>query len=314
MLAGRAYLAVDFFFVLSGFVLAHAYESKLMSGELTAISFLRLRLARLWPLAALGMLLGFITTAYAPGTLTNESWRTPALVVALVFGLLLLPSPESGLGAYPLNPPIWSVAYELAVNYAYALFSRRLSEGWLRLIVVLAAVALAATTIRNGTANTFDPARVVYSFFFGVLLSRRMVAKPRVSATKPVVIAALLISVLFFPGLRVLPGGAPDAFCCIVVFPSIVWAGAHVEPVDGLTSWCAASGELSYPLYAIHYPIVVVSMSVAASRVSGGLLAGTVIPVVSAIGLLSLAVARRCDQPVRAAMARARRLGSRAAV
>lgn len=308
ILASRAYLAVDFFFVLSGFVLAQAYESKLTSGEISAISFLRLRVIRLWPLVLLGMLLGFLVFSWAPAAMSDRSWPASFKWLALVFGLLLLPNPTPGVGAYPLNPPTWSVVYELVVNYGYAVFRKRLTPVVLRVLILISGFILAVTTVRDGTANTLDPARVVYSFFLGVLLSRGMLATPRASGHKTILLVVSLAVVLFTPDLGILPHGVFDALCCIAIFPSIVWLGARVEPPQSLKSWCSVSGELSYPLYAIHYPIVVLSMTAAASRLSGELLTAALLPLMLGTFGLSIAVARTYDQPLRAAILKVRQV------
>ena len=102
-MAPGGYLAVDLFFVLSGLVIAHAYEGWLLQ-TLTPIAFMRHRLIRFYPLYLLGLVLGV-------GLMTLEILVSPPAVLtpgqvtgATVAGLAFLPAPF-GTSLYPLNVP-----------------------------------------------------------------------------------------------------------------------------------------------------------------------------------------------------------------
>ncbi|HEX7694251.1 MAG TPA: acyltransferase family protein, partial [Sphingomonas sp.] len=86
----RAYLAVDFFFMLSGFVMAHAYGDKLRAG-LTIKGFAEIRLARLYPMIFLGVTLGLLARVCAPD---GSGAGLLATLGAAIFAYLILPTPR----------------------------------------------------------------------------------------------------------------------------------------------------------------------------------------------------------------------------
>lgn len=152
-LVPRGYLAVDFFFVLSGFVLARAYGERLADGRMTALEFLKKRYVRLWPVACAGTVLGIAlswpSAAGAPGiALANLAmfpnlWRT-------------------GLIAYPFNPPHWSLWYELVANYVYGVLARRLTSLLLAVWIVASAAILSFHVWLAGSGDDVWLARVAY--------------------------------------------------------------------------------------------------------------------------------------------------------
>lgn len=305
---GHAWLAVDFFFLLSGFVIAAAYEERLRSG-MSVTAFLRLRLIRLYPLILLGMLLGGVwplveVVAGLPGAPAPGD-----LFFSMIRGLLLLPAviPDPvGWGIFPLNGPAWSLFFELAVNIGYVLIARRLSTPVLAGIVAVSALAVAVMTFmltldQGAEARTFLGGfpRVVFGFSAGLLLYRLRHRLPAFGA--PVWVLALVLVAVF-----VVPHGHHlfELFCIAVVFPVVVILGANAPP--GLERVSALSGGLSYPVYALHYPLLVItgglggaSGLIAAAPAPGfGLIAYPVV-----IGLCWLAW-KLYDEPVRAWLSR----------
>src|SRR3569833_2282196 len=126
-LVGHGYLAGDFFFVLSGLVVAHAYEQRLRRGDL--VGFARARLIRLYPLILVGVALG-AAVDLAGWRIKTETHALPvsALWPALALTLLLLPVRMLGSPVpFPLNPPLWSMAYELLANAVYGLIATRIT-------------------------------------------------------------------------------------------------------------------------------------------------------------------------------------------
>jgi peptidoglycan/LPS O-acetylase OafA/YrhL len=263
---GHAWMAVDFFFLLSGFVIASAYEARLQGG-LPVLDFLRARFIRLYPLIALGMLLGLI---YPLGRIVGDDDAAPslaALAACLGRGLLLLPSLTSdpvGSGLFPLNGPTWSLFFELVANLAYVLMARRLSTPLLATIVIVCGLLVATLPFRAGLdagaqASGFwwGLARTGFGFFAGVLLFRlRGLWQSRVPRAPVWLLAGPLIAIF------ATPLGKPwtPAFELVVVllaFPLLLMVAAQTPASGRLGAACTLSGELSYPIYALHYPLLV---------------------------------------------------------
>lgn len=100
----RSYLAVDLFFVLSGFVIAEAYSTRLKDG-LSCFEFMRIRIIRLYPLYLLGTLLGIIHIAgVMMGGNNSENWTVFELLITAAVAILMLPTPINQT-LYPLNGP-----------------------------------------------------------------------------------------------------------------------------------------------------------------------------------------------------------------
>src|SRR5262249_19215172 len=136
--AQGAYLAVDVFFALSGFVLAHSYERKLLT-DLSLVGFMRIRLRRLYPLYFLALVVGGLIAL----------GRGEDVTAAFTTGLLFLPAPQGDV-LFPLNVPAWSLFFELVINFAYALTIRFLTNRALGVIIAAGAVAVVALALSYG--------------------------------------------------------------------------------------------------------------------------------------------------------------------
>ena len=309
-----AYLAVDLFFLMSGFVIAHAYEDKLSSG-MAPLAFMRLRLIRLYPLYLLGSVVGLgVALAF---------WRLSAvhptnlaeLVRVTMLGLVMAPtfSPDATVMAFPLNGPAWSLFFELGVNLIYAVAAVRLSSRWLSLTCAACAGVMAILALRGNDLNVgfqtlsflWGVPRVALSFFAGVLIYRlhRSGKLPRI-AVSPLWALVLALGLIAAP-IEVGPIGA--LVVVTVGFPMVLLlAVCAEEPASGLARPFALLGEASYPLYAIHGPIVVGLMM--ASRFWGWDLPGVRLEVAFALPLalsaVALVLSRRFDQPIRAWLGR----------
>ncbi|MEP7222968.1 MAG: acyltransferase [Novosphingobium sp.] len=255
--SGKAYLAVDFFFMLSGFVMARTYEGRLAKGYLGA-QFFFARYRRLWPTMVVGGLL------FLP--FLHEAAPEPGLYYKLVvLNLLLLPALTSR-EIFPLNVPAWSVFYELVANLLHGYVLWRLPVRWLggMCIVALMGVAVASydvgsMDIGSGKGELLGGiSRVLFSYGMGIIIWRCW-GERRLHAAWG--IAALLA----MPVLFAVPGEwllgywpydlAVEAVCC----PLILIGGLSVlrSPGDGPGKWAARwAGELSFPLYAIHFPLL----------------------------------------------------------
>ena len=127
LIPGR-YLAVDFFFVLSGFVLAHVYLTRLAEGRMSPGAFLRVRAIRFAPLYLAAFALGAaLALLYA-----LRGWHEhtlPHVATSALFGVFMLPTPPPLSiwpdAPFPLNGPTWSLFFELAVNAVFALVALR---------------------------------------------------------------------------------------------------------------------------------------------------------------------------------------------
>lgn len=276
----HGYLAVDFFFILSGFVIGYAYDDRWKS-TMNVKNFFKRRLIRLHPMVVLGAVLGAITF-YIQGC---EKWdgtqvTISMVMVAMLLNLFLIPSipgsaPEvRGNGEmYPLNGPSWSLFFEYIGNILYALFIRKLSTKALTVLVVLAAVGLASFAMFNLSGNyhlgvgwtlmDYNLAggflRMLFSFSIGLLMSRNF--KPlhvRGAFWICSVGIAVLLSVPYIGGTETpWMNAVYDSVCTIFLFPMLVYLGASGKATDkGTVKVCKFLGDISYPVYIIHYPFM----------------------------------------------------------
>jgi peptidoglycan/LPS O-acetylase OafA/YrhL len=201
--------AVDFFFVLSGFVIAYAYERQIVAG-LDLRRFVAARLIRLYPLYLFGLAIG------AAAMWTYQ--RPPdamGFYAHLVLNLLMLPSPSmfdpTNLDLFPLNFTYWSLFLELVANMVYAAVASRLSNRGLAGIILLGfagliAAGLTTGSLDNGTVRATvlgGVARVTFGFFAGVGLYRLWLIRPTRIAVHPGLLFVLLILPLMLkPGRR----------------------------------------------------------------------------------------------------------------
>lgn len=264
LIPGR-YLAVDFFFVLSGFVLAHAYGKRLEGGWST-LSFMRARVIRLYPLYLAGLAIG--VSLVMVGIL--RGWdATPIgqVGVFVLFGLLFLPAPPiydfGGGQLYPFNGPAWSLFFELLVNLTYGLIARVLNRWVLGLILVVGAAAVVFTVTRHPSVggpgwlwSHFDAgiSRVIFDFFAGVALFRMRGAMrlPGVPAILPVLMFIAVIAVPVPAEWR----AAYDAGVTIAVMPLLVWLASQANVEGWIARGCGGLGAMSYGVYVLHVPLL----------------------------------------------------------
>ena len=142
-IVNHGYLAVDFFFVLSGFVIGYAYDDRW--DKMTTWGFFKRRLTRLHPMVIAGTLIGaalfFFAGAAFPETLKTPFWK---FALCLVMGLLILPCPNSpdirGWGELnSFNGPQWTLTFEYIGNILYAFVLRRLPKIALAILCVVCA-------------------------------------------------------------------------------------------------------------------------------------------------------------------------------
>lgn len=275
----HGYLAVDFFFVLSGFVLGYAYDGRWQRG-MTEGGFLLRRIIRLQPMVVVGVLLGVISFIVQG----CEKWdgsgvSIGAVALSLLLGLFMLPAlpgtvPEvRGNGEmFPLNGPSWSLFFEYIGSVFYALFLHRMGNRALGLFTAAAGIGLAVIAVCNGSGTYhlgvgwtaadygfwMGLVRMTFSFSIGLLMSRNF--KPLKIRGAFWLCSLLIVAILAVPyiGSEVnVANGIYDAVCTLFVFPLIVYMGASGRTTDELSGrTCEFLGAISYPVYIIHYPFI----------------------------------------------------------
>jgi peptidoglycan/LPS O-acetylase OafA/YrhL len=249
----HSYLAVDFFFVLSGFVLAHAYEQRLLSGMTTA-EFLRIRLVRLYPLYLIGTVLCIAAAASVGGV----HWLKPKTTLIIISALAFLPDPRLHGTLFMFNPPAWSLFFELIANALYASIVLHLSNRRLALIAASCLVIEAIRFDSLGVGFRWEDLaggflRVGFGFFAGVLTYRLWRAAPWRPALPAWCVAALLVLIL---AIGAPPWGHPYNFLTALLFPLIVFCGASQEPSWRFRPIFLWLGAISYALYISHQAVI----------------------------------------------------------
>jgi len=309
----HAYLAVDFFFLLSGYVIARGYEAQLGAG-LSLARYASIRMARLYPMLLLGGVLGLaLFWTYAPdGYFIPDRPFSMALAVFSQFSLLPFLASQ---GAFVFNGAQWSVVLEILVNLVHAILLRVLSNAALILLVAANAAALCYVAKQHhtlnlgwGLDNVLDGIpRVGFGFFAGVLLYRlRPIWQRLVPQLHFGVIALGLLIVITSPEWPVFRLGSRDAVSALVAFPLIIMLGAKAR---GWPSFAAALGTLSYPLYAIHTPLLFGMIALTAWLGLAKTGSGDALMTAGNLGIIGAAylVGRWVDEPLNARRRRARR-------
>ncbi len=272
----HGYLAVDFFFILSGFVVGYAYDNRW--GTMKTKDFIKRRIIRLHPMVVMGAVIGAIMFYFQGCSVWDVSKVTVlALFIATSINMLLIPATPGteirGLGEmFPLNGPSWSLFFEYIGNILYALFIRKLPTKALAILVFVAGCALATFAILGplgdicvgysltGTEFTGGSLRLLFSFSAGLLLSR--IFKPAANVKGAFWICGLsIVTLLAIPRIggaeHLWMNGMYDTMCCVVFFPLLVYLGASGKTTDKYTTLiCKFLGDISYPLYMVHYPFI----------------------------------------------------------
>lgn len=284
----HGYLAVDFFFILSGFVVGYAYDSR-WGKTLTTGGFFRRRLIRLQPMVCMGALIGAVSFLLTGMERWDGTHATLGLtLLAFVCGCLMLPAlpgmPREVRGngeMFPLNGPCWSLFFEYIGNIVYALIIRRLSTRLLSLLTVALCCTLTwfAVTDQSGYGSigvgwTVDSMnvlggllRMLCPFTAGALLSR--IFKPFNNVRGAFWIStAVLLAFFHVPYINssyslggtigtLSLNGVFESVCIVAIFPLIVWLAASGKTTDiASTRICRFLGDISYPLYIVHYPLM----------------------------------------------------------
>lgn len=303
------YLAVDLFFALSGFVLAHNYGGAL-NGWRDAGAFMVRRLIRLYPLYGLALAIGFVVHLVA--TLpAGAFWPSRALGSLAANAVFAPAAPAFSVTwhLYPFNPPAWSLFFELAVNALFALAAPFL-RGWrpLLALVGLGAATLIWVAIVHGDLNggarfsgfAVAAARVFFSFFIGVALHRLWAAGRLRIRLSPWLLVACLLAIVLVPA-PARWATVRDLAAVLCLLPLLIAGSTNGRPSRVL----GYLGRISFALYVIHTPLLYllnqVGEAVAGLRVREMGLAGPVL--LLGVSLPAAAVIDRFDGPLRRRLA-----------
>lgn len=281
----HGYLAVDFFFMLSGFVVAYAYDDRWQPANgrarMTVWDFFKRRLIRLQPMVVMGTVLGaLLFYQSASPKLFPLVAGTPVsrLILIALIGCTLIPLPISmdirgWQEMHPLDGAGWSLVFEYVANITYALGLRKLSNRVLLVLAGLSAVFLTQYLVQtprgditggwsvNALELKIGFARLFYPFLAGMLLQRLHL---RLHVRNAFLWCSLLLILTFALPRFGTPttlwkNGLYEAAMVILVYPVIVAMGAG-EQIHGrvATQLCRFSGAISYPLYITHYALIYV--------------------------------------------------------
>jgi peptidoglycan/LPS O-acetylase OafA/YrhL len=238
--APGGYLAVDLFFALSGFVLVQAYEQRLRAG-LATTGFMVMRLIRLYPMYFLAALL-------SGGSLAQLS-------------MIPIISPTSSM--YVPNVPMWSLLAELIVSLIFVLVIARTGWSGLCAILVPCAIIVACRTVAVTGSMEFgskahdlpwELARTLFAFTVGVAIARlyrRSGMKQHQGRWGWALLVFFPLPFLYDPVNRVWW----DLVCVFALFPALIWLGIRFDLADARLP--RILGDLSYPLYCIHFPVLI---------------------------------------------------------
>ena len=276
----HGHIAVDFFFMLSGFVLCYAYDDRW--GRMNTWQFFKRRLVRLHPMLVLGAVIGVFAFAFV-GFERWDSSQTPTgwVLVAMLLAMFMIPAlpglPYEVRGngeMFPLNGPAWSLFFEYIGNVLYAFVIRRLSTKSLAVLVVVLGCVHAWFFVGNvseydmvGVGWTIDVVnffgglvRMLFPFTVGMLLARTF--KPRKVKGAFWVCSVVLIALFAVPYIpskgNISLNSLYEVICIALVFPFIVWLGACGCSGGKTAGINKLLGDISYPLYIVHYPIMYV--------------------------------------------------------
>lgn len=254
---GHGFLAVDFFFCLSGFVIGYAYDSRI--GEMGIGDFFKRRLIRLHPLVILGSVLGLLGFLLDPFA-APIAYSAGRILLIFLCSVFLIPFPvmeDRAFNLFGLNAPSWSLFWEYVANIVYAFVLCRLSRRFLIVLAVVAGATLCFVAYRSGNllggwagSNFWDGgARIAWSFTAGLLIYRsNWIIKNKLGFIGLGVLLALAFLMPHFKW-----NWLAELLIVLFYFPLIVALGAGSVLSPKLEKACVISGKISYPLYMTHY-------------------------------------------------------------
>ncbi len=314
---GHGYLGVDFFYALSGFVIGYAYDGRW--GEMSLTAFFKRRLIRLHPMLLMGMLIGLclyplgMSEAF-PIIGTVPVWK---VLILFIYCCFMLPMPNAWdirgwQDTNSFNGNVWSLYWEYLANIVYAFVLRRLPTMVLAALAIVAAVGTLDVTlfsdahaVNGGWSLTpkqlyLGAVRLAYPFLAGLILSRLKLHMRLPGGFWSC--SLIVVAMMAVPTIDGIWNGIYEAVIILVLLPLIVsWgAGSDIKGERSL-GLCRLLGELSYPLYIVHLPLVYTQMAWLSAHPEAPL--GQKILLSTGLGILSLGLAyatsRLYDIPIR---------------
>ncbi len=258
-LIAHGFMAVDFFFCLSGFVIAYAYDYKLPNIGLK--QFFKLRLVRLQPLVVLGGILGLLAFLFTPignSAGTYSTWQISLLFLATIFVIPYPVMEDRYFNLFGLNAPAWSLFWEYIANIVYALVLVKLPKKVLPVLTFVSAgfiIYIAKThgnTLGGWDGSTFwhGGARIMYSFLAGMCIFRfQLIIKNKLGFLP----LTLLLMLAFLAPYNEAWNWVTEPFIILFYFPLTISLGAGSLQSSSQQKLCNLSGKISYPLYITHY-------------------------------------------------------------
>jgi peptidoglycan/LPS O-acetylase OafA/YrhL len=258
---GHGFLAVDFFFCLSGFVIAYAYDDRITKMGVKA--FFISRLIRLQPLVIAGSILGLLAFLFDPFATYQSTYGVGRTSLIFLMSFLLIPFPvmaERYFNLFGLNAPAWSLFWEYIANIFYGFVLYNIARRWLVLLTFFSGILLCVVCYRSGNImggwgkDTFwdGGARVCYSFLAGLLVYRSgWMIKSKLGFG---VLSILLFLAFMMPWTN--KNWLIEALVVLFYFPFLIALGAGAKLSTAMKSICIFSGKISYPLYMTHYAAI----------------------------------------------------------
>lgn len=259
---------VDLFFLLSGFVIAFAYEPRFADG-MRSTEFMMHRIVRLYPLYLLGILLGYALLLLLAINDPDGGRRSLTLTLQFMAQAFILPAPEflGNHNAYPFNPPAWTLFFELLINLVYVLAFRWLRDTRiLAIATALCAILLAVTVFTFGGIDVGSEwknfwagfGRAGFGFFAGVL-TFRLLGRPtttRRPASRWAFVVLVAIPVACF--LPATPEFRPflDLFMAVGLGMPLLYISQSIEPPRQFVRLFIMGGRVSYAIYILHWPFL----------------------------------------------------------
>lgn len=263
----HGYLAVDFFFCLSGFVIAYAYDSRIANMGL--VTFIKLRLIRLEPLVVIGSVLGLLTFLFDPYTNLYSLYGFKKTALLFITSTFLIPypvMPERFFNLFSLNAPSWSLFWEYVASIFYATMLFKATKKVLATLVLLAAAGLfyvgwhSGSLVGGWSGGTFFDglARISFSFSIGMLIFRsNWIIKNKLGLPG----MSVLLLLAFLTPYSEHWNWLVEPIIVIIYFPLLVSLGAGAKLAGRQHKINKFSGDISYPLYMTHYPFIWIFLS-----------------------------------------------------
>ena len=259
--AGHGFLAVDFFFCLSGFVIAYAYDDRIE--KMGIGKFFKARFIRLHPLVVLGSVLGLLSFLFDPFAAAAPAYSIGKIALIFLMSILVIPFPvmeDRFFNLFGMNAPAWSLFWEYVANIVYGFILWRLDKRILLVLAVVAAAWLSYVGYKAGNVmggwgkdNFWDgAARISFSFLAGMLVYRyNFIIKNKLGFTG---LTVLLLAALLMPWFKL--NWLAEVLVVVFYFPLLIALGAGSQLSPRMEGICNFSGKISYPLYMTHYTVM----------------------------------------------------------